>query len=122
MQVPPAGGATGAETPGEEPRAEAPSPRTFEGLHARGARPGRGGKHACVVQRALRTWCLSQDPVQHIVDLTRNELPEGVAIDGGFDWRDLLASMEPNIVRGMMQGDTSSGASQASGNCAPPRQ
>ena len=39
MQAPPTGGATGAETPGEEPHAEAPSPRTFQGLHARGARP-----------------------------------------------------------------------------------
>ena len=96
--------ATGADTPGGAPRVEAPSPRTFEGLRARAARRGHGGKHACAVQRALREWCLAQDPVQHVVDLTRNELPAGVAIDGDFDWRDLLTSMEQNVVRGMMDG------------------
>ena len=68
---------TGADTPSKEPRTDC-APHTFEGLHARGPqRPGCGARHAWQVQRALRTWCLTQKPVVYFVDLTSNKLPLG---------------------------------------------
>ena len=39
-----------------------------------------------------------------MVDLTSNELPPGVPVNIDFDWRDLLASMDPPVVRGLMEG------------------
>ena len=64
---------------------------------------GRGGRHACQVQRALRAWCLHQQPVVYVVELTSNELPPGPPGNLNFDWRDLLASMDPPVVRGLME-------------------
>ena len=39
----------------------------------------------------------------YAVDLTSNELPPGVPGNLNFDWRDLLASMDPPVVRGLME-------------------
>ena len=100
---PPARDAAGADTPGEEPHARIPPHRTYQELRDRGARPGRGARHACQVQRALRAWCLEQQPVVYVVDLTNNELPPGFPDNLDFDWRDLLASMDPPVVEGLLE-------------------
>ena len=102
---------------GGHPRATQPArtrpakSRTHASLHTEdiksyvtdGARQGRGGRHACQVQRALRAWCLGQQPVVYVVDLTNNELPPGFPDNLDFDWRDLLASMDPPVVRGLLE-------------------
>ena len=99
----PATQAAGAATPGEEPLTRIPPPRTYEELRDRGGRQGRGGRHACQVQRALRAWCLGQQPVVYFVDLTSNALPPWIPGNLTFDWRDLMASMGPPVARGLME-------------------
>ena len=44
-----------------------------------------------------------QQPIVYVVDLTNSQLPLGCSQHLDFDWRDLLASMDPQVLQGLLE-------------------